>query len=95
VIIFGINKRTEFTVATHRINDPYFTPDSQPFQIDQDNTFSYTMSASNSAGKQPMPNAPISNVNGSGRHGGTNIVSVEPPKQSDLQVYHQFIGACN
>jgi hypothetical protein len=28
---------------------------------------------------------PISTVNGA-RHGGTNLISVEPPKQSDLQV---------
>ena len=45
------------------------------------------MSTSNDAyGKAPMrPEAP--NVNGGGvRHGGTNIVSVEPPKATDLQV---------
>jgi len=64
----------------------YFAPEiHSPLIIDQDNTFSLTMSTSaDAAGKAPL--GPISNMNGSRRLGGTEVVSVQPPKQSDLQV---------
>jgi hypothetical protein len=37
------------------------------------------------SGKAPMIAGP-SDINGDRRVGGTNIVSIQPPKQSDLQV---------
>jgi len=77
------------TVAnpTATVNHPYFAEDiHSPFSNDNDNTFALTMSTSNDAyGKAPM-RAEAPNVNGGGvRPGGTNIVSVEPPKATDLQ----------
>jgi predicted ATP-binding protein involved in virulence len=66
-------------------NSAYFTTDHSPLVIDTDNTFSLTMSTS-AQGK--MPQAPLmantGNTNGVNRN--TGLISVEPPKQSDLQV---------
>ena len=64
----------------------YFAPEiHSPLIIDEDNTFALTMSTSaNNTGKAPA--APVSNVNGAPRTGGSEIISTEPPKQSDLQV---------
>ena len=74
--------------STATANNPYFAQETHsPFAIDND-TFDLTMSTSNDAsGKAPIRAGAPSNVNGGGhRYGGTNIVSVEPPKQTDLQV---------
>ena len=86
------------TVAnpTATTNHPYFAEDiHSPFSNDNDNTFALTMSTSNDAyGKAPM-RAEAPNVNGGGvRQGGTNIVSVEPPKATDLQVRYPFSLIC-
>lgn len=73
---------------TATANNPYFAQETHsPFAIDQD-TFDLTMSTSNDAsGKAPIRVDAPPNVNGEGRrHGGTNIISVEPPKETDLQV---------
>ena len=82
-----IRKYKTYTVATSATND-FFSTDSSPLVIDTDTTWNLTMS---SPGKAPMNTVqqgpgPISAVNGSSRPGGTNLISVEPPKQSDLQV---------
>jgi hypothetical protein len=75
-------------VANRQGFQDYFAPEiHSPLIIDESNTFDLTMSTSADTGKQPMgQGAPISDVNGGGRYGGTNLVSVEPPKQTDLQV---------
>jgi hypothetical protein len=66
-------------------NQQYFSEEvHSPLVIDQDNTFALTMSTSNAA-KAPAPTVPVSNRNGA-RTGGSNLITVEPPKQSDLQV---------
>ena len=74
------------------INSPYFAEEiHSPFAVEHADAFDLTMSTSNdagAAGKAPM-RTEGPNANGGGyRHGGTNIVTVEPPKQSDLQVSH-------
>ena len=77
---------------TATVNNPYFAQEvHSPFAIEHD-TFDLTMSTSNDAsGKAPIRAQAPPNVNGGGhRYGGTNIVSVEPPKQSDLQVRYQY-----
>ena len=70
----------------------YFAPEiHSPLVIDQDETFALTMSNSNplppsATGKSPIMAGPSATNGSRARMGGTNIVSVEPPKQSDLQV---------
>jgi len=78
-------------VANSQRYQNYFAPEiHSPLIIDESNTFDLTMSTSADTGKQPIAGQPtedtrLRNVNGGGgRHGG-NILSVEPPKQSDLQ----------
>ena len=75
-------------------HEPYFAPEiHSPLIIDEDRTFRLTMSTSNATGKAPTSEAPVSNSNGAARSGGTNIISVEPPKQSDLQVRSLSVNA--
>jgi len=76
----------------------YFAPEvHSPLQVDEHEQFDLTMSTSadGAAGKKPsisQPGAqgPIDTNGANRRLGGTNIVSVEPPKQSDLQVPLNF-----
>jgi hypothetical protein len=68
------------------VTDSYFTPDvhSSPLVTDDDREFNLTMSFSN-PGK--LPESSSADTNGpSLRHVDKNIISIEPPKQSDLQV---------
>jgi hypothetical protein len=79
-------------VANKQSYQDYFAPEiHSPLIIDESNTFDLTMSTSMDTGKNPMATAatggaPSSHANGGGRYRETNIISVEPPKQSDLQV---------
>jgi hypothetical protein len=66
-----------------------------PLRIDEDDNFNLTMSTSADIGKKPSVSYPPPNaVNGGSagvkaRPGGTGLISIEPPRQSDLQVtYH-------
>jgi hypothetical protein len=79
-------------VANSQSFQNYFAPEiHSPLRLDEDNTFALTMSNSADAGKAPMGAGPPTDFNGGGgRYGGTNLISVEPPKQSDLQVSSYF-----
>lgn len=75
-------------------NQSFFPTDHSPLVIDTDHSFSLTMSTSaNQSGK--MPQAPMmshtGNTNGVVRN--TGLISVEPPKQSDLQVEQTLAAA--
>jgi hypothetical protein len=71
-----------------------------PLRIDQDDTFNLTMSTSADVGKKPSVSYPAPNtVNGGSaavkaRPGGTGLITIEPPRQSDLQVGAPHLGAC-
>ena len=77
-------------MANRQSYQDYFAPEiHSPLIIDESNTFDLTMSTSRDTGKNPMETAGTSggsHANGGGRYRETNIISVEPPKQSDLQV---------
>ena len=64
-----------------------------PLIIDESNTFDLTMSTSaDQSGKAPMrTEGPTTNLNGGARYGGTGLITVEPPKQSDLQVSPKIV----
>jgi hypothetical protein len=76
-------------VANGQSFQNYFAPEiHSPLIIDESNTFDLTMSSSAGVnGKAPMrAEGGAVNLNDGARYEGSEILTVEPPKQSDLQV---------
>ena len=76
-------------MANPKRHSDYFAPEiNSPLIIDESNTFDLTMSTSTGDhGKAPMGDLPTNNVNGAST---SNIVTLEPARQSELQVWNSY-----